>query len=342
MSRPAGEPRVCRLSELEPGETGDFFAVLISRDRAQTRDGKPFFRARFRDADRTATIMIWADGGWFEQCEQVWKEGEFYKLRGRYYENQYGPHLELEKLRPVEPEDAQSGFDPAEFVPTSRFNAAAMWNELTTLARTEIDDSFVRQLTLDLLEQFADTLQNMAAAMYHHHAYRSGYLQHVLSVTRTALFLSRKYGELYPDLQPPLSRSLVVAGAILHDIGKVIELKSLPSGTDYTPAGRLIGHLVLGRDLVRQAAAQIPDFDPEILLRLEHILLSHQGLPEWGSPIPPSTPEALIIHYADDLDARFEMMAQALGTPATGNDVEFTSRDNPLKRRIFRGLADPS
>lgn len=341
MARSQPEPRIVRLSDLEPGQTGDAFALLAKKDRGQTRDSKPFYRVAFRDAYRTVTVMIWLDGGWFEDCEHHWRIGDFYKLRGRYYENQYGSQLELEKIRPVEPTDTAAGFDPAEFQQASRFDSAVMFGELLVLAEAHISDVTVRQLTFELLQEYAEKLQSMAAAAYHHHAYRGGYLEHVVSVTKTAVYLADKYREQYPDLKPALSKSLVVAGAILHDIGKVIELDHLPSGAEYTPAGRLIGHLVLGRDLVRAKAAQIADFDPEILLRLEHILVSHQGLPEWGSPIPPSTPECLLVHFADDIDAKFQMMAAALAGEATAGEAEFTSRDNPLKRRIFRGLAEP-
>lgn len=340
MPRGEVEPRIVKLAELEPGEHGDFFALLVKRDRAQTRDGKPFYRAAFRDAGRTATAMIWADGGWFEDCEQHWQPGACYKLRGRYYENQYGPHIEIEKIRPVEPADAAAGFDPAAFHPASRFDPEQMLAELIAIAEKQISDVFVRRLTVELLQDHAEVLQTMAAAAHNHHAYPGGYLEHVLSVTQTAVYLADKYAALYPDLEPPLSKSLVVAGAILHDIGKLVELDHRPAGAEYTPVGRLVGHLVLGRDLIRAKAATIEDFDAETLLRLEHILLSHQGLPEWGSPVPPSTPEALLVHFADDTDAKFQMMAAALASPATAAESAFTSRDNPLKRRIFRGLPD--
>src|SRR5690606_29252006 len=115
-----------------------------------------------------------------------------------------------------------------------------------------------------------------------HHAFAGGFLEHVLSVTRTAVYLAEKYDEYYPRLG--LSKDLVVAGAILHDIGKLLELDVQPEGATYTPSGRLVGHILLGRDLVRQKACQIEGFDPEVLLRLEHVIISHQGLPEWGSP----------------------------------------------------------
>ncbi|MDZ4687124.1 MAG: HD domain-containing protein [Planctomycetaceae bacterium] len=340
MPRTEAEPRIVKLAELEPGEQGDFFALLVKKDRAQTREGKPFYRATFRDSGRSVTAMIWADGGWFDDCEQHWLPGQCYKLRARYYENQYGPHIDLEKLRGVEPADTATGFDPTAFHPASRFDPEQMQSALFAIAEREITDPLLRQLTVELLRDHADSLRKMAAAAHNHHAYQGGFLEHVLSVTETAVYLADKYVALYPDLEPPLSKSLVVAGAILHDIGKLFELDHHPAGAEYTPVGRLVGHLVLGRDMIRAKAATIADFDAETLLRLEHILLSHQGLPEWGSPIPPSTPEALLIHFADDTDAKFQMMAAALASPPPASEPEFTSRDNPLKRRLFRGLKD--
>lgn len=336
MPRQESEHRIVRLCDLPPGEHGDFFALLVKKDPGKTRDGKPFFRAQFRDGQRTATAMIWADGGWFEDCEQVWQPGQYFKIRARYFENQFGPGLELEKLRPVEDADRNAGFDPGEFYARSRFDAEEMLTELLAIAQQEISDPAVRQLVTALLTKHADVLQRMAAAAHHHHAFQGGFVEHILSVTRTAVYLADKYREYYPELN--LSKSLVVAGAILHDIGKVHELDHQPQGSDYTSVGRLVGHIVLGRDMLRAAAAAIPDFDAETLLRLEHLILAHQGTPEWGSPIPPSTPEALLVHYADDIDAKFHMMAAALAAPVTAGNEHFTARDNPLHRRLFRGL----
>lgn len=338
MPRQDTEPRIVRLSDLEPGQQGDFFALLVKKDAGKTRDAKPFFRATFRDANRSATAMIWADGGWFEDCEQRWQPGQYFKIRARYFENQYGPGIELEKLRPVEDGDHKAGFDPGQFHAQSRFDAVAMHAELIAIAEREISDPQVRLLTVTLLQDHAEVLVRMAAAVHHHHAFQGGFIEHILSVTRTAVYLADKYIAYYPELN--LSKSLVVAGAMLHDIGKVQELDHRPEGSEYTPVGRLIGHIVVGRDMIRDAAATIPGFDSETLLRLEHLILAHQGVPEWGSPIPPSTPEALLVHYADDIDAKFHMMAMALADPVTAGNEAFTSRDNPLHRRIFRGLSE--
>src|SRR5207244_11443409 len=100
MSR--SKPPLLRLCEMSPGQFGDFFALLAERTRGARRDGKPFYTCRFRDTDRTVTAMVWADGEWFEQCEQSWKEGHFYKIRGLYQEHHaYGPQIEIHNIRPA-------------------------------------------------------------------------------------------------------------------------------------------------------------------------------------------------------------------------------------------------
>ena len=180
-----------------------------------------------------------------------------------------------------------------------------------------------------------DAILACPAARRHHHAFVGGLLEHTLSVTRTCVFLAGKYAEYYPDMQPPLDAGLVVAGAILHDVGKVREIRQDPAATSYTPQGELVGHVLLGRDMVREAAAGSA-IDPETCLRLEHLVIAHQRLPEWGSPKPPMTPEALIVHYADDLDAKVHMFYAALRDD--NNPGPTTSNKNVLHQRIFRGM----
>lgn len=336
----AGAKKIRSLCELEPGEQADCFALLGERQRAETRDGKPYYRCQFRDAGRSAAAMIWSDSSWFEMCDQQWQAGEFYKLRCRYQENQYGPQVEILQIRPIQPEDHSDGFDPGDFLPRSRFDVATMYEELQGYIE-QIADLPLRNLVLKIVTEHREQVCVIPAASRNHHAYRSGFLEHVLSVTKTAAFLADKYREYYVSMQPPLSRDLVIAGAVLHDIGKLQELSAQPHGADYTPAGRLIGHILLGRDMVREAAREVAGVDPEQLLRLEHIIVAHQNLPEWGSPVAPHTPEALLVHYADDIDAKFQMMAHALGEKLP-DDAEFTSRNNPLRRAIYRGHAETS
>jgi 3'-5' exoribonuclease len=330
---------IVRLSDLQPDDMGVCFVLLESRERRRTRDDKPYYRCSFRDAGRATSAMIWENTSYFADCDEHWQVGEFYKVRCRYTEGKFGPQIDLDTVRPVCDEDREDGFAPVDFSARTRFNIDEMYDELLELAETQIDDSAIRELITLILNTHETEVRTFPAATRFHHAFTGGFLEHVLSVTKTALFLAEKYSDYYQRMQPPLSKSLVIAGAILHDIGKFRELIFHPHGAEYSAEGKLVGHILLGRDMLREFAAQVPELEPETLLRLDHIIVSHQNLPEWGSPIAPHTPEALLVHYADDIDAKFHMMATAL-EEQTDDDEEFTSRHNPLRRPIFRELRD--
>jgi 3'-5' exoribonuclease len=333
MSRP--KPPVSRLSDLKPGQLADFFALLAERTRGSTRDGKPYYTCRFRDARRTAAAMIWADGGLFEQCESEWREGQFFKLRAVYAEHErYGPQLDVQNIRPATDADRPDGFDPAGFAEHSRFDPRSMLAELRALVEEQIADAPLRRLVLTLLDRHADALLRRPGSPRHYYPFAGGWLEHTLSVARSCLWLAEKYAAQYPELTPPVNRDLLVAGAVLHDIGRVPELDE---GTPAQPtvAGRLVGHLFLGRDLVRDAARELGDVNPELLRLLEHLLVSYLNLPEWGSPRLPLIPESLILHHADDLDAKVEMYVRCLTRDTA--DGPFTERDPVLNRQLFKG-----
>lgn len=154
MSRP--KPSLLRLCEMTPGQAGDFFVYLAERSKGQTRDGKPYYLCKFRDARRTAAVMVWADGGRFEECETKWAEGHFYKIRGAYHESErYGPQIEIHQLRAVHDKDKEDGFDPGDLIERSRFDSDAMLGELRALVEEHIADEPLRRLVLTLLERHA-------------------------------------------------------------------------------------------------------------------------------------------------------------------------------------------
>jgi 3'-5' exoribonuclease len=326
--------QVLSLCELIEGQEADFFALLSEKQELKTKDGKPYHRVTFRDARREVGFPIWSDSPHAESCRSEWMPGSFYKMRAVLRQTSYGPQLEIKKIRLVEDGDRKDGFDPLMCQATSRFDPVEMFAELINLVESKIKNKALRKLAADILEQNREQLLLLPAAKRNHHAFISGYLEHVLNVTRTSCHLADKYAEIYKDLNPPLSKDLIVAGAALHDIGKLRELEAGPAGADYTAAGCLIGHVLQGRDIVREAATG-RDIDPELLLRLEHIIVSHQRLPEWGAPKPPMTPEALIVHYADDLDAKLQMMVCALQEEAPNGLM--TSKKNALGQQFYRG-----
>jgi 3'-5' exoribonuclease len=329
------KPNLVRLRELALGQSGDFFALLAERTRGTTREGKAYFACRFRDTLRLATYMVWQDGRWFDNCEREWKDGQFFKLRGTYTEHErYGPQLEVELIRPATDSDREDGFDPADLVVRSRFDPEAMLNELRSVAEKNIANDSLRRLTLTLLERHAEPLKRLPATQRHFYPFPGGLLEHLLSVTLISLNLADTFAARYTELHPPLNRDLVVAAAILHDLGRVGEISDETLSPQPTVPGRALGHLVLGRDMVRDAAREQGDVDPELLLLLEHVLLSHLALPEWGSPRLPLVPECLIVHHADDLDAKMEMYVRCLSRDK--EEGPFTARDPVLGKQLLK------
>jgi 3'-5' exoribonuclease len=324
---------VLTLAATQDGQEADWFVFLSRKEEHKTREGKPYFRVTFKDASRESTIPIWNDSPWYLPCTE-WETGQFYKVRGTLKESQYGSQLELKKIRPAIPEDIADGYDPLALLPSTKYNVVDLFNELLQMAREHIQQPALVQLIEQIFRDYREQLLEMPAAVHHHHAFRGGFLEHVHSVTRNAIFLAQKYGESYPEVLTQNCRDLVIAGAMLHDIGKLQELITTPGGAIYSAAGELIGHAVLGRDLIRKMA-ELHAIPPDILLRLEHIVVSHQRTPEWGAPKPPMTLEALLVYYADDLDARAQMLVEALEKDHTAGIV--TSTSNALKQKVFRG-----
>jgi len=327
------------LSEMIAGQESDVFALLSAKELATTRDGKPYAKVTFRDQKRELTFPVWKDAPLGEDCLKHWIPGVFYKLRAVLRETSYGPQLEISRIREVCAEDAADGFAESDFVPHSRFDPETMFRELVLLAGEQIGDAGLRMLVTTIYESHREALLILPAATRNHHAYWGGFLEHTLAVTRTAILLADRYRDEYRDVGITVSKDLAIAGAMLHDIGKLREIEPRIDGAAYTPAGRMIGHILQGRDIVREAAAKL-SIDEELLMRLEHIIVSHQRLPEWGSPKPPMTPEALIVHYADDLDAKFHMMYVSMRDDP--NPGPMTSNKNQLYQYVYRGESTTS
>jgi 3'-5' exoribonuclease len=327
-------PKAVRLSDLSPGQEADFFALLSKKEEQTTKDGKPYTRVTFRDTQREVNFPIWSDAPLAVACRDEWAAGKFYKLRAVYRETSYGPQLDIRRIRETNDADVAEGFDPAMCLPRSRRDPAAMFAELLALAEERIADKTVAAVVATLLEENREALLKLPAATYNHHAYAGGFLEHVLSVAQTCVYLADKYADVCGDMQATLDKDLVIAGGVLHDIGKLRELQLTATGAEYSESGALIGHILQGRDMLRETAAKL-DFSGERLLRLEHIIVSHQRLAEWGSPKPPMTPEALLVHYADDMDAKLQMMVGAFA--ADSQTGPLTTNRNPLKQKFYRG-----
>ena len=322
-----------RLADLQHGQLADFFAQLSKKERTLTRRGQPYYRLEFRDQSRDVVASIWEGSPLEEACRDEWTIGHFYKIRGRFNESIFGGSIEISKLRPIEPADEKDGFDPANCQPRSQSDPQQLFDHLLDIVDREIETKQLHALVTTILQSNEERLHSLPGALHHHHAYAGGFLEHCYSVLQNVLYLIENYRGQHESLREPIVRELAVAGAILHDIGKLVELYGDLANSAYTIPGELIGHITLGRDLIRDTARQL-EIEAPWLVRLEHLILSHQGTAEHGSPKQPMTWEANLVHWADQLDGNVFRLATSIEQSGEG---PFVSRPNPIGRRVFRG-----
>lgn len=335
---------ILKLAQLTAGSDADVFVILAVRDRMTASNGKPYWRVSFRDDTKEISFPIWENTSLFPLCEKDWAVGTCYKIRTGFIEDRYGGKLDIRRIRPAVEADCADGFNPNMGIPRSRFDAEQMLNDILEMLDQNVSDPDLLKLTKFIFKKYRSEILTSSAAMGKHHALVGGLLEHTRNVLWNAVTLAKRYESILPDMNPPLNRGVVAAGAALHDIGKLRELRQTAAGFEYTPEGNLIGHIVLGRDYVRDAVRELSQTDPdfhlsfEVQLRLEHTILSHQRLPEWGSPKTNMTPESLLIHYADDIDAKYFIMCSILAETPEGS--EFSDTKNSMKTTIFKGISD--
>jgi 3'-5' exoribonuclease len=288
----------------EHQEVSDLFQVL-QKSLATGRTNKPYLRVTLGDRTGQVEARVW-DGA--AELEGRFAKGDIVRAQGRVTSYQGVLQLNVERLDPL-PACDEGEICWTEFLPASTRPPEEMWAELRELL-AEVRNPFLGDLLASFAADpdFRQAFLTCPAAKAMHHVYVGGLLEHTLGVVR----LARTVGALYP-----VNRDLLVTGSFLHDVGKVKEL-TYRTGFDYTDEGRFLGHIVMGARMVRERAEAIPGFPPALLLHLEHLLLSHHGEYEWGSPKRPKTLEALVLHALDDLDAKLcgarEWMARAEGT----------------------------
>ena len=321
-------------SHLKAGDAVQQFFIVRKVDSAKTKEGNPFLSLDLGDKSGSIRAKVWSDV--LAKCPGPFTPGDHVAVQGKVDSYKGELQLNVRYINTVEAlrdlgRDLQE-YDPELLCQATPYDREALWQELRQLAETGIRPP-LGPLVLTVLERYREEFLVCPAALRYHHPYLGGLLEHTWFVTRHALASLAIY--------PELNRDLVLAGTILHDLGKIKELAN-PPAPERTVPGHLLGHVVLGWEMVR-AAAQGLDFpDPTLLVQLEHILLSHHGTMEFGSPVVPKTREALLVNFLDDLDAKLKMMSQHLESDAGEGD--FTSYNRALQRDLYKGglaAADP-
>ena len=284
---------VADVGKFENQAVVSFFAVSSKQVRSR-KDGTGQYMA-LTLGDRTGQIesRMWEN---FADAAAGFEQGDVVKVRAEVCRYNGRLQLNLEKLRLASADEVEL----ADYVPHTQKNVEELWS---TLVRTV--DSFSDLSLQALLRSFLDdpvlapALREAPAAKSLHHAWLGGLLEHVVSLVGICELAARHY--------PEINRDLLLTGAMLHDIGKLEELR-WGTSFDYTLQGQLVGHITLGIAMIEKKLAALPDFPPALRILVEHMVLSHHGKLEFGSPKLPMIPEAVLLNYLDDLDAKMHLM----------------------------------
>jgi 3'-5' exoribonuclease len=322
------------IADLQPGDALKQFFLLRRVDSRLTKKGKPYLDVDLADRSGAIKGKVWDDV--LKKCPEPLAACDFVAVTGVVEAFEGISQINLTYIDTVARLRARGKpleeFDPELLIPTTPLDREALWAELLGLVNTHIDTP-LRELVLAILTRYKTQLYDWPGAVFYHHAYAGGLLEHTCSVARHAA----RSLEVYPAL----NGELVMAGAILHDLGKIKEYSGPPCPERSVP-GELLGHIVLGWDMVREEARALAFPDEQLLMSLEHILISHHGSLEFGSPSLPRTPEALLVYYLDEMDAKLHMAFHHLDNDPGGGD--FTSFLKGLGRRLYRpsGLGENS
>lgn len=306
------------MADLE--ENGKVSIDLLVRDKKllTTRNGQPFLTLVLGDASGTIEGKVWDEA---EDMARQFGPGDVIQVEGRVGSYRGQPQITI--ARAVKLDRAE--VDPGRYLPSSTRPPEEMLAGIKDLAASLVQP--LSGLCLAVLEDadLAPRLLHAPAAKMAHHAWVGGLVEHTLSVAR----LADRFAAHYPRLH----RDLLVAGAILHDLGKAFELE-VSEGMGYTTSGRLVGHITIGADLVRRNAPA--DMAPELLDEVTHLVISHHGQREYGSPQLPHTLEAVALSMADDLDAKMTGMAVQLDKA----DGQWTDFIRIYDRHLFKGSVE--
>jgi 3'-5' exoribonuclease len=311
------------VKDIRAGEKIKSSFLVAEKNLAYSQKGAPYLGIRLRDKTGDIEGRVWDN---VSALDPVFRKGDIIHVQGRavsYRDNIQLAVLEIRKMEEAE-------INPWDYFPTCKGDTEEMFHSLKKDVAS-VENPWLRTLLESFLDdgEMAAKLKRAPAAKGFHHAYLGGLLEHTLSMVRILDFLAGHY--------PTASRDMLIAGGILHDIGKVEEF-SYDRAIDYTTPGRLIGHIIMGVEMIDRRIAAIEGFPEDLALELKHLVLAHHGELDFGSPKRPKTLEALIVHFADDLDAKV-MAFQEFIRNSGGEESEWTLFHRFFERFLYKGKA---
>lgn len=284
------------INTLRAGETIRNVYLCKGKRSAETRNGKSYDNLILQDKTGTLDGKVWdPNSGGIADYDEM----DFIEVFGEVTSYNNALQLNIRQIRKAYEEE----YNPADYMPTTEKNADSMYEELLKYG-SQVKNPYLRQLIEYYFVKntaFIKVFKGHSAAKSVHHGFAGGLLEHTLSVVKFCEYMANAY--------PILNRDLLYTAAMCHDIGKTKELSSFPKN-DYTDEGQLLGHIVIGVEMVGEAVREIPDFPDKLANELKHCIIAHHGELEYGSPKKPAIPEAFALNFADCADAKMQSLTE--------------------------------
>jgi 3'-5' exoribonuclease len=310
------------VRDLTPGMNVDCIFNVREVALSTAKNGNQYIRALLADKSGAIKANKWdADEG----VLACFSQGGYVRVRGTVESFRGQNQIKIEQVRSAD----QAEVDPTDFLATTDRDLGGLRKELKRLVKS-VKNSHLSALLQRIFEEDHDLFEaycRAPAANKYHHAYIGGLLEHSVAIA--------KGGEAIAEANDRLDRDLLVTGALLHDIGKIEELSS-DVGFDKTDEGQMVGHICLGAIMLHDIMSGMGQFPQDLRLQLLHLVLSHHGMREYGSPIVPATAEALALHHLDNLDAKVQAADAAAHQPAP-EGAKWTEFVRMLETRVYRG-----
>ncbi|HEX3376578.1 MAG TPA: OB-fold nucleic acid binding domain-containing protein [Candidatus Acidoferrales bacterium] len=309
----------CFVSSLQDGQSVTTHFLVCVKEIRSTREGKTYLRLELGDSTGRVEARMWTG---FDAMAASFERDDFVKVQARVENYRNKLQLAIEKIRRAE----ESEVDPADFFPHTKENVDEMYAKLLEIVAS-VGNPWLRRLLDSVVQdpEIVPRLKRAPAAKVMHHAFYGGLLEHVLSLCNLCRVVLSHYPEANADL--------LLCGAVLHDVGKLKEL-SYDRSIGYTDEGQLLGHILIEYEHLTKKIDAIEGFPPELKTLVLHILISHHGQYEFGSPKLPMFREALLLHYLDDLDSKMAAIRSALESDE--GEGNWTGFNGALARRILR------
>lgn len=307
------------INELRDGESVVEHYLCKSRQSAKSRTGKTYLSLKLQDKTGMVDAKVWD----MNKDIQSFVENDVIKVDAFVTTFNNDLQLNVKRIR----RSSEGEYDPADFIPSTDKNIDEMFASLLAFIKT-IESPYIKQLLEAIFIKHPIICKEFkfhSAAKNMHHSFRGGLVEHTLSVTQICDFMAPRYRFV--------DRDILIASAMLHDVGKVMELSDFPEN-DYTDEGQLLGHIFIGAELIKDTAATIDGFPKTLENLLKHCMLSHHGELEYGSPKVPETIEALILSNADNMDAKVKMIEEMLSDDSTTGS--WAGYNRMLQRNIRR------